>query len=115
METKKLTVDIEDFDLTKEFELFEVIHAISQSLNKNEIKSYIVMGHELKNSSDRRNFEYILMSYPISIYVQQVENITLRDLRRDHYTSKDKNELVSIKKKLLSDNLNLQLGLLDKI
>ena len=77
---EKNTIDISKFDTTIKYPLFTILYAVDKSLNSS-IKTYIVTGHKLNNNSNKRCFDTLLMSYPISIYVQQVEHTSIDNLK----------------------------------
>ena len=100
------TIDIKSFDITKKYELFTIIYSVSKSFNDNTIKEWIVTGHKLLNSVDKRCFEYILMSYPISEYVSSVQHKNLRELGLECYISSSKEDIIALKKQLINDYFN---------
>jgi hypothetical protein len=99
----------EDFNLTKEYELFDVIYSVSKNFNENEIKSWVVMGYVLNSSSGSRCFEYELCTYPISVYVTRNEKPLLSNFR-NHFISKNRDEIVELKKSLLTEQFKEQLN-----
>ena len=104
------TVLIEkDFKLNKEYELFDVIYSVSKKPFENEVKAWTVIGHVLNSSATHRCFEYELCSYPISVFVSKNEKLKLSDLR-DDFISKDKKQIITQKKELLSLFFNDQLN-----
>jgi len=94
----------EDFDMTIEHQFFDVFYSIPTQFTSNEISEWCVVGMQLENSSDRRNFDYILYTHPISVYVLQVKKETLRSLLKSNYVSKSKKEIVEIKKSKIQEH-----------
>jgi len=105
---ESIIVSKSDFNLTKEYELFDVIYIISKLFNDNEVKAYTVIGHVLNSSSDKRCFEYELNSYPISVYISQNEKYKLSSFN-NHFISKDRNEIIKQKEILLNEQFKNQL------
>jgi hypothetical protein len=98
----------EDFNLNKEYEMFDVIYSVSKAVNDHEVKAWTVVGHILNSSSEKRCYETQLCSYPISVFVTQNEWITLSQLRSD-FVSRKREEVVELKKALLNEYFNKQL------
>lgn len=105
----KDTLSKEDFDLTKKYELFDVIYIIGKDFNDNKIKAWEVIGHVLNFSFEKRAFEYELCSYPISVYISKNEKLILSNFR-NHFISKDRNEVVEQKKALLNEQFQTQVN-----
>lgn len=105
---KDNTVEKSDFNLNKEYEMFDVIYSISKNVFENEIKAWIVVGHVLNSSSEKRCYETQLCSYPISVFVTSNVWISLEKLRQD-FVSRNREEIVEEKKLLLSEFFNKQL------
>jgi hypothetical protein len=105
MMVEKITIGPEDLDLTKKYELFDVIYSISKGETDNEVNAWIVIGHVLNSSSESRCFEYHLCSYPISLYVAKNEHTRLSDIRQ-HFISTDRSQVLEWKKELLIQQFN---------
>jgi hypothetical protein len=103
------TLDKTDFDLNKEYEMFDVIYSVSKGINDHEVKAWTVVGHVLQSSSEKRRYETELCSYPISVFVQQNTWIPLSKLSHD-FVSRKREEVVEQKKALLNDYFNDQLS-----
>ena len=93
-----------DFDLSKEYDFFDVVYAISNKIEDNEIKSFWVCLIKVETSADKRCFNYGFKPFPITIYVkQQTEGyISYDELKRNYLFSKDKNEVVNMKNNLIT-------------
>lgn len=91
----------EDFNLNKEYEMFDVIYSVSKVVNDNEVKAWTVVGHILESSSEKRCFETHLCSSPISVYVGENKWINLESLRND-FVSRKREEVIEMKKVLLN-------------
>jgi hypothetical protein len=90
----------EDFNLNKEYELFDVIYSISKNVLDNEVKAWTIIGHVLNSSANSRCFVTELCSYPISVFVSQNKHCTLESLHND-FVSRDRNTLIELKKDIL--------------
>jgi len=106
---KDNTLEKSDFNLNKEYELFDVIYSLSKDVFDNEVKAWIVIGHVLVSSSDQRCFRTELCSYPISVFIQRNVYIQRENLRQ-FFISKDRNEVVKLKKELLNEAFEKQLN-----
>ncbi len=105
MKENIMTLEKEDFDLTKEFELFDTLYSIEKE-GKNDIKEWKVMGYELKISSDKRNFDYLLVSSPITKFVAQNIHTTLNNLKIRDFVSTTKEEIIKIKRNKIENEFN---------
>jgi len=99
----------EDFNLDKEYEMFDVIYSVSKAVNDNEVKAWTVIGHILETSSEKRCFKTHLCSYPISIFIMQNEWVNLDSLKND-FVSRKREEVVEMKKTFLNKYFNDQLA-----
>jgi len=106
---KDNTLEASDFNLNKEYELFDVFYSISKEISKNEVKAWTVIGHVLESSSNYRCFRTEVCSFPISVFVQQNEKRSLESLKLD-FISRDRNEVVRLKKELLTAEFEKQLN-----
>lgn len=106
--TENNTLSKEDFNLNKEYEMFDVIYSISKAVNDHEVKAWTVVGHVLDSSSDKRRYITQLCSYPISVYITQNTWITFDSLRND-FVSRKREEVIDLKKILLNEYFNDQL------
>lgn len=91
----------EEFNLHKEYEVFDIIYSIPKDTNKNESQEWVVIGHVLNSSSDKRCFETQLSSHPISKHIQQNSKITLEDVRHNSYIGGNLETLIAEKKKMI--------------
>lgn len=99
MEEKKITVDAGDFDLHKEYDVFDVIYTTPVSFKDHEIKAWTVIGHQLRPAANHRNFETLLCSYPISVFVMQNTFETLATFQSaSYFISRNREELVAAKR-----------------
>lgn len=106
---EKNTLSKEDFNLDKEYQMFDVIYSISKHVFDNKVKAWTVVGHVLNSSSEKRRYTTHLCSYPISTYVMSNEWITFDNLKDDFISTK-REEVVELKKALLSEFFNEQLN-----
>jgi len=105
---KDNTLSKEDFNLDKEYEMFDVIYSLSRNVFDNKVKAWTVVGHVLNSSSDKRCYITELCSYPISVFVTSNEWITLEKIRGE-FVSRKREEVVEQKKALLNEFFNDQL------
>jgi hypothetical protein len=106
---EKNTLSKEDFNLNKEYEMFDVIYSISKNVFDNEVKAWTVVGHVLESSSEKRRYATQLCSYPISVFVTQNVWITFDSLKGD-FVSRKREEVVELKKALLNEFFKEQLN-----
>ena len=97
------TLSKEDFDLTINNKLFDVLYSISKNIDHNEIKEWCVAGWQLENSSDQRNINTILYSHPISTFIVEVKKTTLNELNREFIVGTTKEEVIKKKKEVVDD------------
>lgn len=103
------TLDKSDFNLEKEYELFDVFYTISKKPFDNEVKAWTVIGHVLDSGSNHRCFITEVCSFPISVYVLQNKKCTLENLKSD-FISRNRNEVIELKKELLKQFYEAQLN-----
>ena len=111
---EKTTLGKEDFDLTKKYELFDVIYVVDRTFDSNNVASFVVIGHELKVSIDKRNFDYLLCSDPIEPRIMRNQYAKLSDFPiAGYFVSTSKMEVIEAKRALLSiqfDSMITKLG-----
>lgn len=102
----------QDFDLTINYNLFDILYSIPLDVNQNEITEWCVGGWELNSSSDRRCLETILFKYPIPIHIVKVERSTLYQVEFRNIVKSSKEELIKEKRKIIEQHYK---SLLEKL
>lgn len=92
---KNKTLELKDFDLTIPYKLGTILYSCNSDITNLTIKTWMVTGHKLDNNSNKRNFNCLLMSYPISVYIKEVEHSSIKDL---HKVFTDKKEALEYNK-----------------
>lgn len=96
-------INPEDFNLIIKYKLFDILHSIPKNPMNNEVSSWIITGHDLNNSSEKRCFSHNVMSYPISIYIIQVKHSSVETLSSNNFISSNKEDLIQMKKIVLNE------------
>lgn len=111
--SEKKTVDKEDFDLTLKYNIFDILYSINRGLSELEVKEWCVIGYELDSGANRRCFDYVLISYPISIYIQANKRMRLSELLLREYVGTTKREVVTKASENLQSRFNYLLEALN--
>lgn len=111
--SEKKTVDKEDFDLTLQYNIFDIIYSVDKRNSDLTIKSWCVVGYELNSSSDKRCFDYSLISYPISVYIQANKRIRLGELSLSAFVNTSRRELLNEVREDIQSQFNSMLISLD--
>ena len=96
----------QDFDLTQNYELFDILYSIPMDVNKNQISEWCVGGFEIEPSSSKTNLNVILFRFPISIYMTQILRIDLEKLKCQNIVSASKERLIAEKRTLIQNQFN---------
>ena len=104
------TLSKEDFNLTKEYELFDIIYTVSKQPYENKVQAWTIIGHILDSNKEKRCFDYEINSYPISVFVLQNEKYRLSQIIDNVIISRDRNEVIEKKKEILDKYFQSQLN-----
>jgi len=109
------TLNKENYNLDKEHDLFDVLYSVVPS-NPTKIFSWTITGFRLEHAENKRCFEYIVTSYPISKYIKFNEEWVLRSLRQHHHIiRRSKEEVLLEAKRILNENIERNLKIIDNL
>jgi len=112
---ENITLNKEDYNLDKEYELFDLLYSVVP-LRPTKIFTWTITGYRLQHPENKRCFEYIVTSYPISKFIKFNEERTLRGLRQDnHILRKTKQEVLIEAKRILNEEIEQNLKRLEHL